>query len=146
VSNSPEAVAIWRASPVLRLVYTLLGVGILTLAAFVPSTDPDESVVYRLVMAGFAVACCVVPHYVPVELRADHLWVRGMLWTRTVALAELASVEADSQGMVFVLHHGGRVSAPFMVGEKSPIASWLGRRTTSDAMSTQIMAAAHRVQ
>jgi hypothetical protein len=136
----------WHASPVLRVAFTLLGAGILLSALFVPSTDPDESIVYRFAAAAFAVGCCVVPQYVRVELRADHLRVRGILWTRTVALADLQSVEADAQGMVFVLRTGRTVGAPFFVGEKSPIASWLGRRTRSDAMSAEIMAAAHRAR
>jgi hypothetical protein len=134
----------WHASPVLRAAFTLLGAVILLFAVFVPSTDPHESVVYRFLAAGFAVACCVVPQYVRVELRADHLWIRGILWTRRVPLAELEAVEADSQAMVFVLHTGRTVSAPFLIGQKSPVASWLGRRTTSDVMSAEIMAAAHR--
>lgn len=134
----------WHASPVLRIAFTLLGAVILLFAVSVPSSDPDESIVYRLVAAGFAVACAVVPHYVRVELRADHLWIRGILRTRTVALADVDSVETDRHGMVFVLRTGRTVGAPFMVGEKSPIASWLGRRTTSDVMSAEIMAAAHR--
>jgi hypothetical protein len=136
----------WHAAPVLRIAFPLLGTGILLCAMFVPSTDPDESVAYRFAMAAFAVGCCVVPQYVRVELRADHLWIRGILRTRTVALADLESVEADSQGMVFVLRTGRTVGAPFFVGEKSPIASWLGRRTTSDVMSAEIMAAARRAR
>ena len=80
--SSQGAVKVWHASPVLRIAFTSLGVVLLVLAALVPSTDPDEPVVYRLMVAGFAVAWCVVPHYVRVELRSDHLWIRGILWTR----------------------------------------------------------------
>lgn len=134
----------WHASPVLRVAFTLIGALVLVFAVFVPSSDPDESVVYRVAAGAFAVGCCVVPQYVRVELRADHLWIRGILWTRTVALADLESVEADAQGMVFVLRSGRTVGAPFFVGEKSPIGSWLGRRTRSDVMSAEIMAAAQR--
>ena len=144
MTNHAEAGRTWRASPLLRIAFTLLGTGILLCALFVPSTDPDESIAYRFAMAAFAVGCCVVPQYVRVELHADHLRARGILRTRTVALADLQSVEADSQGMVFVLRSGRAVGAPFFVGEKSPIASWLCRRTTSDVMSAEIMAAARR--
>lgn len=91
----------------------------------------------------FVAACSVaVVHRTRVELDDDQLTLTYVFRRKVLPVQSIVSVETSRQGLIIKTQDGRTCLSPMGVGQKAPMAKWLGRRTRADDIADAIMARA----
>ena len=131
----------WRPPIVYRIFFPAVGLYFLfsTVAYFDGGADLPGTAL-GLVLG---VTLTVGPFRPLVRLEQQHVYARGVVFSRRMPLRDVVEVEAGYGGLTFVLRDGGRFEATG-VGEKMNITSWRGRRGKADSIADTIRAARER--
>jgi hypothetical protein len=141
---------VWRAALGYRLFVSLVAVVLLAGAAL-PTDDGvvtfplsggyGDGIAYRLLAVVVAALFLALVHRARMEIRGRDLVMRYTLWSRSIPLAEITRVTAGREGLTVETCEGATHGSPAFIGGKAPLVAWLRRRTRSDAIAEQIMAA-----
>jgi hypothetical protein len=73
------------------------------------------------------------------DLHQDDIVARYMLSSRRISLSDITSVTSGREGLSIETRGGAAYGSPMFIGQKAPLASWLGRRTQADEIAEAIM-------
>ena len=134
---------VWRPPLVLQTLFVSSGVA-LCISAFLPwdgASTGEGGGLFRLLLFVGGLAWFVPAYRSRMELRDDRLILRYAFRSRVASLDTLVALTAGRQGLWFQTVDGAQFGSPGLIGEKSSLASWLGRRTRADDMVDAILAA-----
>ena len=75
------------------------------------------------------------------EIRDGELVLQYTLTTRLISLDAITSVSPTDSGLSIETSDGAQYGSPAFIGEKSPLATWMRRRTGADEIADAIMSA-----
>ncbi len=134
-----HAVKVWRTPVFYRLFFPL--VGLYFLVATVAYFDGGADLPFTALGLGLGVALTVGPFRPCVRLGEGLVFARGVVFSRSIPLADLQDVVPGYGGLTFISRDGSTFEATG-VGEKWNLTTWLGRRGKADAVADVLLAAA----
>ena len=103
----------------------------------------SDGLAWRIVAVLVALCSLACGWRPSLQLFTDRIVATGLVGRRTLFLRDLKDVQAGYDGLRLTEDGGRRVLVPF-VGEKSNLASWLGREARGDAKAHVLLDAAQQ--
>lgn len=126
----------WRTPLFYRVFFTVLGLNFL--GAGVWFFDGGSDLGFTALMVVLGVLMTAWPYRPLVQLRAEEVFARGVLFHRHIPLVDIRRVYGSYDGLVIETQDGASFTAT-SVGEKTNLAAWFGWRGKSDSMADLIL-------
>lgn len=139
-----DRVTVWRPSPWLVGAFQVMGLAMIVWAAWPLPGEPylvDAGPRAQVILMGLAIL--FLPRRCKIVLKGDELVVQGLFFRRRALLEDVENVEPSYGGLNIHLT-GDRMIQATLVGEKSNVSGWLGRRTRSDAQGEDLLQLARK--
>lgn len=134
----------WRPSRWMSLTYQVMGLAIVIGTAWTwsgPTAPGDAWARPGLIALGLCLFW--LPWRCKIVLDGEKLVVQNVLFKHRALLRDVENVEASYGGLNIHLT-GGRMVQATLVGEKSNVSNWLGRKTRGDVQGEKLLRLAQK--
>lgn len=132
------AMVLARASDTYRIVFAVIGTFFVVLGFLLVADHVNLENWLACTAVALGVSLFVSPRRPIIERRGQDLFVRGLIFQRTIPLAQLERVDSLPDGIVLYYSHGASF-APSLIGGKPERLPWFGRDRPPEELARQLM-------